>query len=314
MEDTALRNIYLEICNGYSKNNWKGSIVYIKHLSTLEAIELDCFYENKIEETKNKGIKTRQQKLEWLNEQKLWTKKDDQETSIQQEYVNNLIKTKEKLFIKNQIAQHQKMLDEEQIKLNNLINKRESLIGLTAETIADQRSQFNYVYSSFFRDIELKEKFFTINFIDNLDDEESLELLNFYIKTIEKFQVQNIEKIAISNYFTNSFYICGDNIKDFFGKPLYLLTNYQNHLVSLGQYFRNLLSSNSDLPEDVKGDPEKIKIFIQKAKNLQEALDKNKSETGRVGIVGATAQDFKELGIENNREFLNEKGPSGVIK
>lgn len=308
MEDLNIRKIFVDICNGYSVGQWNNYDIYIKHLSILETVELNDFYEKNIEIAQKNGIKKRQERLDWLNEKGLWGKVEEQELDKQKDYIDNLTKTKERLFISSQIKIHQKLLDEESAKLNKLLNKKESLIGSTAEKIADQKVQFYYMYISFYKEKLLNNRFFTKEYIDSLDDEESFNLLGFYIKIIEKFGNKNIEKIAISNFFTNSFYICGDNIKDFFGKPIYLLTNYQSNLLSYGLYFKNIISSNPDLPDNIKDDPEKIKDFIRKNRNLDQALKYTKPGQ-RVGLVGASKQDIEDLGGKVDTSFLNKKGP-----
>ena len=142
-----------------------------------------------------------------------------------------------------------------------------------------------------------------------MDDEDSYELLNLYIKNLEKFNIRNINKIAICNFFTNNFYICGENLYSFFGKPIYLLTNYQLSLLSSGLYFKNVFSSNPEMPKDIRDDPDKIEEYIERSRGFKDMLSKIDSNAQRVGIV-ASPQDFKDMGLQSNNSFMDSKGPS----
>lgn len=303
-----IEQIYSEICLGYSKDIWKNSIVYIKHFSNLDLVEIDSFYNELLDGAKSKGIKSHSEKTEWLVSKKLWNKAKDMEIIEQQDFVDSLRKTNEKLIFPSQKKQNEKILEEESIKLNRLINDRENLMGLTAEKIANQKIQFYYVYLSFFKDQKLEDKFFTLENIHNLDDDESFELLNFYIEINENFNVKNIKKIAISNIFTNNFYICGENIQSFFAKPLYLLTNYQSNLLSYGSYFKHLLSTNPELPKNIKDDPEKLEEFIKQGQNFKDMIKKVDANVQSVGIP-ATKSDFEAMGLVRDTKILDSKGP-----
>lgn len=308
-KESHFARIYSEICLGYSEDIWQNSAIYIKHLSNLDSIEIDSFYEIALEKTKLVGIQTYKEKLNWLINKRLWDTNKDIEINKQKNYVESLQGTIQKLVFKSQKEQIEKTLKEELDKLNILLQERENLIGTTAEKIANQKVQFHCVQVSFFKDRELKNKFFTLEEINSLDDEDSYKLLSFYIDNIEKFNIKNIKKVAISNFFTNLFYICGDNIQSFFGKPIYLLTNYQSNLLSLGSYFKNLLSSNNNLPKDIIDDPEKIEEYIQKSRNFNETLDKIDPNAKSVGIV-ANSQDFKDMGLKRDESFYKSAGPS----
>lgn len=308
-KESHFARIYSEICLGYSENIWQNRAVYIKHLSNLDSIQIDSFYEIALEKTKSLGIKTYKEKLDWIVEKKLWNSDKDIEINKQKDYVESLQKTIEKLVFKSQKVQIEGTLKEEIDKLNLLLQEKEVLIGTTAEKIANQKVQFYCIHVSFFKDKELKNNFFTLEEINNLDDEESYQLLSFYIENLEKFSISNIKKIGISSFFTNIFFICGENLQSFFGKPVYLLTNYQSNLLSLGSYFKNLLSSNPNLPKDIVDDPEKIEEYIQKSRNFNEVLDKVDPNAKSVGIV-ANSQDFKEMGLKRDESFYKSAGPS----
>lgn len=304
-----IKQVYNEICLGYSKDIWKNSNIYIKHFSNLDLIEVDSIYNQSLEESKKKGILSYSEKIKWLIEKKLWS--DDREIEInqQQDFIDGLILTNEKLIFPSQKRENEKILREETGKLNLLLYEKDRLLGTTSEKIANQKIQFYYIYISFFKNKELSENFFSLEDINNLDDEESDKLLSFYMQIIGDFDIKNIKKISISYFFINNFYICGENMQSFFGKPIYLLTNYQSSLLSYGSYFKNVFSTNPDIPKNIKDDPEKIEEFIKQGQNLKHMLSKIDSNAQSVGIP-ATKQDFEELGLIRDTNILNSKGPS----
>jgi hypothetical protein len=307
-KDSFFQRIFAEICLGYSEQFWKNSKIYIKHLSNLDSIELDGFYESFIKKSQESGIKTYNEKIKWLIEKKMWSLEKDIEVKQQEDYVDSLQQTHEKLIFKSQKAEVEKNLKEETKKLNILLEEKENLIGITAERIANQKIQFYCIYVSFFKDTDLKQKLFTLEEIDNLDDEDSSALLQIYIDIIDKYNLNNIKKVAISNYFTNNFYICGENLQSFFGKPIYLLTNYQSNLLSLGSYFRSIFSQNSDLPKEIRGDPEKIEQYVKKSHGLKDMMSKIDPNTQSVGIVAGN-QDFEEMGLKRDLSVTKSDGP-----
>lgn len=302
-KDSYFQKIFAEICLGYSEILWKDSKVYIKHLSNLDSIELDSFYDNLLNKAKLSGIQTYEDKIKWLSDNKIWDINKDIEIKQQIEYVDSLKQTHEKLVFKTQKLEVERTLKEELIKLERLTDEKEDLVGTTAEKIANQKIQFYSIYLSFFKDIDLKDKFFSIKDIDDLDDDNSYQLLKIYINTIDRFGIQSMKKIAISNYFTNIFYICSDNLQSFFGKPVYLLTNYQLNLLSYGIYFKNIFMANSDLPEEIRYNPEKIEEFIKKSRGLKDMLSKIDPSSKSVGII-ASNEDFKEMGLQRDNSTM----------
>lgn len=304
-----LQYIFKEICLGYSNILWNNENVYIKHLSNFDIIDIESFYDQYLDAAKDRGIKDRKARLDWLESKNLWNKAKDIEIKKQEGFLENARKTRSKLFIKNQIHSHDKIIEEESKKLNILLAEREDLIGLTAEKIAEQKMQFYYMMISLFRDKKFENSYFSQKEMDDLDEDDSYRLLGFYSETMKRFGIKNIKKISISTFFTNNFYLCGENTQGFFGIPLYLLTNYQSLLLSYGIYFKNLLSNNPNLPPDILGDPDKMEEFVQRARSLQENIEKTDSSAKSVGLVGATSQDFKELNLKQDEDLLKNKRP-----
>lgn len=305
-EITQLRRIYAEICRGYSRIEWMNEEVFVKHLTVFDHTEIDMLQFSALEDAKKRGILTEEQRLKWLNKKGLWTDKDEKELAHQRVYVENLEKTRSKLSIQIQINQIDKQLQEGREILHKLANKKERYIDLTAEKIANQKTQFEYIRLSFFKDKEMTKSIFDKKIMNEMSEEESYLLLALYIQLLENFSASNLRKIALQSFFTNYFYLCGDDIKSFFGKPIVELTNYQVNLLTYAQYFKSLLSQY-DVPKDIILDPDKIEEFAIKSKNAKDMLSKAGGQSGgRVGIVGAGTSDFKSMGVEDGTATMRQ--------
>lgn len=309
-DDLNLRRTYADICRGYSTELWRDRTLYIKHLVHYDQVDIDVYYEEALMAAKARGFKTRDERLKWLSDRKLWVRKDDSDLAMQSAYVQNLEKTKGKMFLKSQIDQIGVTLAEAQEKLWADTVRRDNLIGLTSERVAEQRVQFHYIYMACYQDPDLKRRAFTLDQIKELDDEESDSLISFYIKTIRRMDTDIVRKLALAPYFTNHFYLCGDNLHTFFARPIAELSNYQVNLLSYGSYYKNLLSANK-VPDELRSDPDKLEEYINKTKNFERVVNNVAGDTGRVGIVGATTEDFKALGIADGTKTMNEAAERG---
>lgn len=302
----SLRAIYAEICRGYSEANWNNSVIFIKHLSVFEQTDIDNCYERELKRAIERGIPTESDKLKFLEKRKIWTKKDEAELFREKDYLENLRKTRAKAALKLQANQIDSQIKESQQKINKIVSKRNHLIDITAEKVAELKSQFEYIRLSFFTDRQLTIPLFNHNDINKLDDDDSNKLLELYIDCIERFKHDIVRKIAIKDFFTGSFYLCGDNIPAFFQKPMVSLTNYQVNLLNYGQYFKSIITQN-DIPVEMLDDPEKLEDFVNRSKNVKNIVDKSSvSKGGRVGIVGATAEDFAALGVKDGTDEMRD--------
>jgi hypothetical protein len=305
-EITTLRRIYGEICRGYSICEYSGKETYVAHLTTFDQTDIDIIQDEAMREANSKGIKTEAEKLKWLETKKIWTKKDESELAGQRAYVEGLEKTRSRLALKAQIAQVDKQLLEGRQAVNKLAERRYKAIGLTAERVAEQRVQLEYIRASFCKDADLREPLLSAADIRELSEEDSDILLITYVDVVSRFSVDNIKKIAVQPFFINQFYLCGEYLRDFFGVPIVDLTIYQANLLSYGQYYRNIFTHHQ-VPKDISTDPEKIEDFVTRGANAKKLANQTAvKEGGRVGIVGATAEDFQAMGVEDGTSQMRD--------
>jgi len=307
--DNNLRKAFADICNGYSVVKWNGPI-YIKHLSHFEQVDLDTCYDEYFSIATKKKLPKKDEKLKWLDEKKLWTRKNEAELGTQKAYIENLEKTLKLLFLKSHIDEHKKTLLIEKRKYEEMIEEKQSLLGLTCEKYAEQKMLNHYILVSFYKDVELKNRFFTNKEFNNLDEEETDDLFKIYMNMSSLFSEQSLKKIAVSSFFTAYFYVCED-IQTFFGKPICQLSYNQLNLLYYAQYFKQIIQNNK-LPDNIKEDPEKIEEFVNASMKAKQLLEKA-SKNGATGVVGASKADMEYLGMESYDPMMKKAVARGGI-
>lgn len=292
MNEATLRGAFIDVCRGYSKTEWNKSPLFIRHFSHFEQLDTELEREKYFEIAKKKGIQTNDEKIKWLIDNELWSKEKDKKVRDLSFFIENLKKSKAKALTKAMATEFDKQIKSAQIDLDSLIIEKNNLIGLTAESYAEQKLRMSYIYYSFFKDETLKDRLFSEKQFKRLDDEEIDELFYIYIDYINKFTHDNIKKISISSFFTSYFYLTED-ITKFFGKPLYELTYNQVNLISYGSYYRRILAQvGESMPDGIKQDPEKIEEFFNRKVNLKEKPENvNKKGSGFTAYIGATRED-----------------------
>ncbi len=306
-----LHKIYRDICKGFSPTRWDGQNVYIKHLDNFDQGEIDAYYELQLEKAVRLGVPTQESKQKWLIDNGLWSGKEEIDLREQKDYIENMEKTKKKLFLRSQIDQHAKVLETETTRYYEMLGKKNKLFGLTAEFHASQKMQFYYLYVSFFKDDGLRFRLFSVEDLNELSEDESFGLLNLYVEELAAFGIPTVKKIALAGFFMNQLHLCNDRVSDFFGLPISRLTVNQSNLLSYGLYFKNLMQ-NEQIPKDILDEPEKIEEFVQRSHAAKDALSKTKMEGGSTAIVGATRQDLKEMGGREESAIMKQAMKQGV--
>lgn len=308
--DTNLRRIYAEVCRGYSEARYLDEPIFVKHLTIFDQTEIDSLREEAFEAAAKRGMLTEEQKLKWLETKGLWTKKEELELAMQRGYVENLEKTRSTRSLAWQIKQVDGQLVGARNKLHELTGKRIRLVGLTTEQVADQKVQYEYMRLSFFGELAMKTPLFARDDLNALDDQTVETLLSIYIRAVTQFSPENLRKIAIAPFFVNYFYLCGDDIKSFFGKPIVDLTYYQTNILSYGQYFKSIMTQN-DVPKEHADDPDKIEDYIRRSRNMRTMMAKTDANADRVALIGATSQDIKDLGLNDGSAQIQEEMKGG---
>lgn len=319
MEDSALKVIFSEILRGYTLvDNEDFGKLKIKHFNNFDSAELDIKNRYFYEKARDQGLPTREQKIQYLLDNNIWDEEKNKELLRLKTMIAGLKNSKSKLFLQAHLDDINRQLEENQLKLSEKELKKEELIGFCAENYAQRRINEHYMQKAILN--EQGGQLLSNEDFEELHQDQLMSLIATYNKNTKKFGSSNLKKISLSGFFTNLFYLCENNAYTFFGKPLVELTFYQVELFGYGRYYKSLMeNSESQVPEEVKENPEKLVEWFESSKNAKEVMDKSQSaekEGSATSLVGATKQDLKRLGLDNPNETINlakkaaEKGGS----
>ena len=308
MEDTGLKVVFSEVLKGFtlieSENYGK---IQVKHFTNFDSAELDIknklFYDKAI----SQGLPSRNDRIEYLLKENIWTEEKNKEILQVKSMLAGLRNSKTKVFLQSHIDSINNQIGENQKKLAGLEFEKEELIGFCAENYASRRINEHYMYNAV---LDRKgEKLFGAEEFEELEESKLVELIGLYNKSTKKFDSNNLKKISLSGFFTNLFYLCENNAHVFFGKPLVDLTFYQIELFGYGRYYKSLMeNSETQVPDDVKEDPEKMVEWFDSTKSARETLEKSKNagqDGSATSLVGASKKDLERLALDNPNETIS---------
>lgn len=310
LDNFEIKEILSDIIRGYSISLLDGNIIFIKHFGIKDYSKLNSTQTLLFKEAVNKNLPTKKNKLAYLIKEKIWTEEAKLKENIA--LVNNL---KENLA-KNIYNLKQIEIVKQDIKnLNNEINKLEleknHHLGYTAEVYVSKKIDEYYIVNSLFTDDNLTNQIFTYETFRELENEELNNIINIYNDTITKFNATSIEKCSLVNNFAYLFYLCEDNPFTLFGKPLIDLTSYQIELFNYSKFFKRIIANTGQqLPEDIAGDPEKIKEWASATVKTQTLLEENQDKDG-IGTFNMTPEDIKKLKSEGMVSLADEAKKKG---
>lgn len=296
-----LRMVYSDIIRGFSVLFHEEKSIYIKHLTHIDSANIDTQSEYFLTKAKEKQIPTAEEQEAYLIREGLWDKKKDKEVREQSSYLANLKVTKSKTPLKADREMIQKSIDETEAKVHKLQEEKANLIGFTAETYASKKANEFYIYYSLYADEECKKKYFTHSEFHSLEDAELHALVEKYNASQIDFNAETIKKIAVSPFFSNSFYLCDDRVWDFYGKSITQLSFNQTELFSYGRYFKHILNEcRSKIPPHLAEDPNALIDWYERNKNVEKLMKNSGKEDSVSTIVGATKEDLKDMGYQHN--------------
>jgi len=294
-----LKLAFNDIIRGYSQvQTAKFGNIIIKHFNSLDMTEIDSVYYENLEKAKKEGLLTAEDQIKKLIKNNLWTEDKEKQIKDKQEEIKSLQLTLSKVYLDREKKTINTRIKEAQQNLISLESERLEVIGYTAETYANKKTNQFFIY------IALKnpnhKNLFSANEFEQLEDEELGELVLIYNKITSRFDSQNLKRVALLPLVINLVSLAGEDITNLYGKPVIDLTFYQIELYSLGVHFKELIRENKgELSEEAILDPEKFESEIQNKKTIKEArkhLDKEGSSG--VAIMGATKEDLNNLALE----------------
>ena len=296
------RKIYADVINGYSLIESEGENLYIRHLNESDIGFISSKYKLYFLEAEEKGLLSEELKLKLLKEQGIWSEEEDKYLKAKEELSRN-IENKKNLLIKSQVQAISEIIKQQEKDFNSLQNRRSEAIDLTCEKYADRRSNEEIVNLCLYKDPRLKEKFFAKKEYEEMDQTELYAYIFLYNNSLSNFHSEYIKQIAAMPFFINSFLISNDDPMIFFGKPVVELTNYQIDLFSTGKFYKSIMSSRGNPPEEYYENPEKLVEWYESSKSV-EAIKKQTEGKEASTVVGASKEEMSEI-IKDNPFAVN---------
>lgn len=313
MNSDEYKLIFFDIINGYSCASLNSQPLFIKHFSYIDNASFEVKYNNFLNEAIDQGIKTYPQKEKEIIDDGLWIENDNLELAQNEKFLQDLRINLSKDYLYSRRIRIKKDIQIAEQRIEALRIKKAHYIGHTAEEFANKKLIYYKIIHSFYLDNNLKSSFIQN---DEIDDDRYNLLINIYYNILEKFNSDNLKKIALLPFFTNIFYLSQDDAYSFYGKPIINLTTYQTDIFILGRYFKNILSQYGDsIPKTIYENADDILEWIEIHENAEKQgiIGKDIEETGASSIIGATSKDMQMLGLQPNQLFnlhdkLKEKG------
>ena len=294
-----LRQVYADILRGRSDHtDVEYGKVFIKHLTVWDTELLDEIREEHFIKAEQSGLPSNKEKMKMLIEEGTWSEKKEQEQKEQESFISAMTETRGKLLLKSEKTALQKEINEAQEKVDNSINEKSQLLGLTSEIYADKKINDYYIFITLYKDKECTENLFSATEFDELSDVGLSRLVTIYNYASGCFGDNNMKRLALSSFFLNNYHLCKDNPFIFFGKPVVDLTYHQADLFAYGRYYKHILSEMKQAPSpEIMQDPDKLLELYEIEKN-QEERGGGKEGTGIAStVVGATKEDLEALGM-----------------
>ena len=246
-----LKMVYQEIIEGCSYSP-KG--FFIKHLCEIEQIELVRKRIEFVDFYIQQGIPLEEERLAIIRNNGEWT--DQQEGDISAYKLT--ITDNENLIPSLMEAQRpgiRKVIENHKKTLINLLIERKQLIGTTAEELAEKDGTYFLAYLTLFKDRSCNQPIFKKwEDFESLEEPEIDKYMNAIDESIGHINDGSIRRIASLPFFLNAFSYSREAIYTFLNKPIYLLTNYQVHLFSLGSRNLSTISQSEGSPPECSDD------------------------------------------------------------
>ncbi len=325
IKEQSLRAAFFDIFNGCSKvvikpskastffpEGTKTVIAYAKHFCFFDQINLDRIREDAFNKAKTKGLPTKEENLSNLNEQGLWTDKDESNWVSKKSYLETLKKTKAKLVVPSQAEGVQKQIDEVTQEVFEQEAKRTDLIGQTCESYANSILNAQTILGSLYADREMTELLIPKEDVDYVDNVDLGLLIACYNDSVKEITIDKVKKMSVSGFFTSYYALVEKTPLSLFNvKNACELTFYQLNLLSYAKVLRSIIR-NTDPPKHLIDDPDALLEWSEKGEKQRKVMEKAQSTDKSFSMVGATKEDYEALGANRKGESIfNKKSESG---
>ena len=130
MDQSHYRKVFRDIVQGASEVKLDGVNVYIKHLNSVDQVDIDEIRNSYLQKALARGIPSQEDLIESLNKDGTWTSEDEQKIKRQESFIKQLNRGKTQLVLKSQLDNQNKLIREAEEELQSMHNKNISFLVL----------------------------------------------------------------------------------------------------------------------------------------------------------------------------------------
>ena len=297
MASTAnYRRAFRDIVRGFSTSELNGELVYIKHLSPHDQVELEDLTEFYKNEAESRGLPTNEDMLELLREQGDWTEADENEIKKIESFIETLQTAKSKLILKSAMDNQDRIINKERERLALKKRERADLIGRTCEVYADDRTHDFYILKSFFKDAGVSNPLWSNDEYDELTRDEIAKVVYAYNNSFEFFSEESIQHLVLTDFYQPYLGFADDSMQ-FYGLPFCQLTYNQIRMIVYTRIFKSIYENNQNIPDKIKNDPKALLDYGSISDEEKEKMKEKFNEGDGSTLVGASDEDYEYLGL-----------------
>lgn len=311
--ESYLASALKSICNGYTVGTHKKRSIFFKHFSLMDHVDIESKHHEALEWAKSKGLPTEKEQLEFCIKENLWSTEKENEIEDLRASIKNTRQFLNKAMLGVQKNELKSNLDSFQERLGKLLLQRGGVIGTTANDIATRRANDYYIYKSCFSDVSLLNPLYSEEEFEYIEQAILQELINEHNLRQKEVNSEIIKKIVISPFFMTLYRLVKDP-HSLFDRPILNLTYVQIEFLNFAELFKRIFSE-SDVPESLKDDPDKIIEWFNSKDTAKGAIERAREinkHGGAVAIVGASKEELNNAGIKDgidlHKEIRKKKG------
>ena len=293
------RLVFGEVSQGYTVGRFRGQRVYIKHFSQKDFGLLELEYEKGYREAKNSNLLTLEEKKKLLAESGDWSPEEEERYTYISKKLENIDSQLSQIFLKSQ----KKELETERFKTKEEYDKlaqgRELLTKNTCESHADKKYTESIAVSSLFKDEEFKNPLFSEEDVESMSAQDYIEVVTFFNEKTAHLTEENLQRVAASPYFLNTF-IYSKNIPYLvFGKFAIELSVNQTNLFLTAVRYKDILEKGKSPPEYAYKDIDTLVSWYEgttpsNPASTNENKSKMTAENQSSALVGASKEELQD--------------------
>jgi len=283
-----------EAFDGYSLVYLDNIPVYIKHVNIRDQRYLHNFYEKYKKIAVDRGLELEKDRIAYVLKEGIWSEGDDIKISSLENEVKNLKDTAKAVFLPSQQEDILKDAHQREEELLELRAQRAEVMGKTAEDYATARSGDELLRFLLFKDVDLKENFYTPEEFDELETWEVLKINSLQQSVQKKLNDKTIQEAVLRPFFSMYLSLC-ENAGNFYRKPVTELTIYQLRVVLYGAMFHSIFQHTENIPDNIRNDPERLMAFAEAQRNKDSNQGGLKDDADASAVFGATKEDMDQI-------------------